>query len=124
MNTRCRYTVLVWLILSARLSVAADDYSNSIQSFLQQNFDHKNFAMVVGVVDENGSRIYCAGTLGNGTDQEVNGDPVFKCVSVTKPFTALLLEEMVARGEMKLDDPVSKYLPESVTMPTHGGKEI
>ncbi len=25
---------------------------------------------------------------------------------------------------MKLDDPVAKYLPTSIKMPTHGGKEI
>jgi CubicO group peptidase (beta-lactamase class C family) len=31
---------------------------------------------------------------------------------------------MVERGQMKLDDPVAKYLPDSVRMPTHGGKEI
>jgi len=31
---------------------------------------------------------------------------------------------MIERGEMKLDDPVAKYLPKSVKMPTHGGKEI
>ena len=31
---------------------------------------------------------------------------------------------MVERGEMKLDDPVAKYLPESITVPTHNGKEM
>jgi len=36
----------------------------------------------------------------------------------------LLLQDAVERGEMKLDDPVTKYLPTSIKMPTHGGKEI
>ena len=31
---------------------------------------------------------------------------------------------MVERGEMKLDDQVAKYLPESITVPTHNGKEM
>src|SRR5437879_7468772 len=31
---------------------------------------------------------------------------------------------MVQRGEMQLDDPVAKYLPKSVKVPAHGGKEI
>jgi CubicO group peptidase (beta-lactamase class C family) len=31
---------------------------------------------------------------------------------------------MVNRGEMKLDDPVKDYLPESVRVPIHGGKQI
>src|SRR5262249_12626048 len=75
-------------------------------------------------VDKDGSRVYSAGKLDNGTEEEVNGDTVFEIGSATKTFTALLLEDMVARGEMKLDDPVSKYLPDSVTVPTRGRKEI
>ncbi len=31
---------------------------------------------------------------------------------------------MVERGEMKLDNQVAKYLPESITVPTHNGKEM
>jgi CubicO group peptidase (beta-lactamase class C family) len=54
----------------------------------------------------------------------VNGDSVFFIGSVSKTFTALLLLDMVDRGEMKLEDPVAKYLPKSVKMPTYGGKQI
>jgi len=32
--------------------------------------------------------------------------------------------DMAERGEVKLGDPVSKHLPESVRVPTHGGREI
>ena len=31
---------------------------------------------------------------------------------------------MIERGEMKLDDPVVKYLPKSAKVPTRNGKEI
>jgi len=31
---------------------------------------------------------------------------------------------MIERGEMNLDDPMTKYLPKTVKMPTHNGKEI
>ena len=31
---------------------------------------------------------------------------------------------MAARGEVSLTDPVAKYLPEEVTMPSRGGREI
>ena len=62
--------------------------------------------------------------LDNGTDRVVDGDTVFEIGSITKVFTALLLQDMVERGEMKLDDPVQKYLPASVHMPTYKGKPI
>lgn len=68
--------------------------------------------------------IFSCGKLDNGTDQDVNGDTLFEIGSITKTFTGLLLQEMVERGQAKLDDPVAKYLPESVKMPTCNGKQI
>ena len=35
-----------------------------------------------------------------------------------------MLAEAVKRGEVKLDDPVSKFLPSTVKTPTRGGREI
>src|SRR5438105_10431416 len=54
----------------------------------------------------------------------MDGDTLFAIGSITKVFTALLLQDMIERGEMKLDDPVKKYLPDSVKMPAYQGKEI
>ena len=79
---------------------------------------------MVGIVDEHGSRVVSCGKMDNGTDQEVNGDTLFDIASITKPFTGLLLQDMIERGEMKLDDPVQKYLPASVKMPARNGKQI
>src|SRR5262245_34593841 len=125
MNRCCRYSCAVILMISVRLCPAAeDDYTNSIQPFLHETFDGKNYAMVIGLVDEHGSRVYSAGKLDNGTDQEVNADTLFEIGSMTKTFTALLLQDMVARGEMTLEDPVAKYLPDSVKIPTRNGKGI
>jgi len=75
-------------------------------------------------VDEHGSSIVSCGKLDNGTGQEVNGDTVFEIRSMTGVFTGLLLEDMIERGEMKLDDPAAKYLPKSVKMPARDGKKI
>src|SRR6185503_21167839 len=36
---------------------------------------------------------------------------------------AVGLADMVERGEVNLDDPISKYLPKSVKVPTRDGKE-
>src|SRR5207247_5960846 len=48
----------------------------------------------------------------------------FEISSVTKTITTLLLQDMVERGEVKLDDPVAKYLPESVKVPARERKQI
>ncbi|MDD5678549.1 MAG: serine hydrolase [Kiritimatiellae bacterium] len=48
----------------------------------------------------------------------------FEIGFATKVFTALLLADAIERGEMKLDDPISKYLPPAVVVPTRNGRQI
>ena len=104
----------------------AEDFTNAIRAFLQQRVEveKRDVSIVVGIVDEHGSKVVSCGKLDNGTDEEVNGDTLFDIASITKPSTGLLLQDMIERGEMKLDDPEAKYLPPSVRMPTRNGKEI
>jgi CubicO group peptidase (beta-lactamase class C family) len=59
---------------------------------------------VVGTVDSDGrTKIEVTG--------DVQEDSLFEIGSVTKVFTALVLADMVERGEVRLSDPVSKYAP-------------
>ncbi len=51
-------------------------------------------------------------------------DTVAEIGSLGKLFTAFLLADMVERGEVALNDPVQKYLPASVKVPSRGGKQI
>jgi CubicO group peptidase (beta-lactamase class C family) len=105
---------------------SAENFTDAIHAFLQYRVEveKQDVGIVVGIVDANCSSIVSYGKLDNGTEQNVNGDTVFEIGSLTKTFTSLLLQDMVERGEMKLDDPVAKYLPKSVKMPTYNGKEI
>ena len=54
----------------------------------------------------------------------VGPDTLFEIGSITKTFTSLLLADMVVKGEVKLDDPISKYLPAGVKAPSRNGREI
>src|SRR6266567_1911598 len=101
-----------------------DAEADGIKAFLHDTFRQTNACMVIGLADQRGNRIFSAGKLDNGSDRDVNGDAVFFIGSVSKTFTALLLQDAVERGEMKVDDPVAKYLPTSIKMPAHGGREI
>lgn len=47
----------------------------------------------------------------------VSEDQLFEVGSVTKPFTGLLLAEMVSRGEVTLEDPARAYFPDDVRFP-------
>ena len=126
MITAVRIICFTILLSVFSFRAAAEDFTNAIHAFLQHRaeIEKKPGGIVVGIVDEHGSSIISYGKLDGGTDQEVNGDTVFALHSGTCTFTALLLQDMIARGEMNLDDPVAKYLPKSVKMPSHNGKEI
>lgn len=78
-------------------------------------------AMVVAVVDGKRSHVYGFGKLANG--KAPSADTIFQIGSITKTFTATLLAEAVDRGDVKLDTPVSKLLPD-FTIPSRNGKPI
>jgi CubicO group peptidase (beta-lactamase class C family) len=85
---------------------------------------HKSLGMVVGITTPAGRRIVSYGHFNPGDERPLDGDTVFEIGSVTKVFTALLLADMVERGELRLDDPVAKYLPAGVKPPERQGHAI
>jgi CubicO group peptidase (beta-lactamase class C family) len=81
--------------------------------------------LVVGVLDEHGPRTFGYGRYSDSNATVPDGDTVYEIGSMTKAFTGTLLADAVTRGETALDDPVQKYLPESVTLNlTKSGKPI
>jgi len=50
--------------------------------------------------------------------QPVELDTVFRIYSMTKPITSALIMDLEEEGKLKLDDPVSKYIPELANMKT------
>lgn len=109
------------LLLAAVLpAVAMTD--EEIRKALAERVDGKKqvVGIVVGVVDESGRRVIAYGLTAKGGSRAVDGDTLFEIGSITKVFTAQILAGAVARGVVKLDDPVSKFLPESVKMPEMG----
>ncbi len=97
-----------------------------IRTTLQQRIDQEqqSTGIVVGVIDEQGRRIIGHGTLDRTNSRRVDGDTLFEIGSISKVFTALALVNMAERGDLKLNDPISKFLPKSVKTPTRNGKEI
>ncbi|MCJ7630310.1 MAG: serine hydrolase, partial [Longimicrobiales bacterium] len=84
----------------------------------------RSAGLVVGLLEADGStRIVAWGDPGPG-QVPMDGQSVFEIGSITKVFTATLLADMVLKGEASLDDPVQRFLPPGVTMPTRNGKEI
>ena len=105
------------------VSIAAVAGPPGIQSLLDQRVSGSSgVGIVVGVIDRNGVRMYQAGS--SGTARALDSHTLFELGSVTKTFTATILSTMVLDGSVKLDDPVSKYLPAGVRVPSRNGKQI
>lgn len=78
---------------------------------------------IVGLLTQRG-RSFTSHGRARADGPELTAETIFEIGSITKVFTALLLADMVERGEVTLDDPVRKYLPSGVTVPSRGRREI
>jgi serine-type D-Ala-D-Ala carboxypeptidase/endopeptidase len=99
-----------------------DKLKETIQSLVDNN--KTNAAIVVGLVDPNGTQFYSYGNMSNANPITVDKDTIFAIGSITKVFTTILLADMVNRGLVNLDDPIQQYLPTSIKVPTFKGQKI
>ncbi|MFD5461264.1 serine hydrolase domain-containing protein [Kitasatospora sp. NPDC127059] len=68
-------------------------------------------AVTVAVAHAGREEVHCDGHLDRERSAPCTPDSVFELGSVSKTFTALLLAELAARGELALDEPVERRLP-------------
>ncbi|HYG99054.1 MAG TPA: serine hydrolase [Terriglobales bacterium] len=132
MNTKLvRSVVLLLLALTCRFSGAQAPASlapsdSKVRQILADRIDtyKKSRGIVVGVVTAQGTSVVAYGAHDEQDNRALSADSVFEIGSISKVFTALLLMDMVQRGEVKLEDPVAKYLPTTVLLPSRNGKVI
>jgi serine-type D-Ala-D-Ala carboxypeptidase/endopeptidase len=90
--------------VSSRPIAVMPDFVEAVVSQLSALVEHGEVASVAFAV--------VAGTdVRSGGFGGVDADSVFQIGSVTKAFTGLLLADSAARGEVKLSDPGTDYLP-------------
>ena len=83
----------------------------------------KHVGLVVGVYQAGTSHVHGYGKVVTPSgDRTPDGRTLFEIGSVTKTFTGLLLAEAVARGEVKLDDPIAMHLPADLVIKPHADR--
>jgi D-alanyl-D-alanine-carboxypeptidase/D-alanyl-D-alanine-endopeptidase len=97
--------------------------NEKIAGLLAERMKHNGVGIVIGVIEPSGQRVVAYGKSGAKDGRPLDGDTVFQIGSVTKTFTALLLADMALRGEVKLEDPAAKYLPQGLAMATTGAAD-
>ena len=84
-----------------------------IDARLAQLAEEKHFAGAVTLVARRGRVVHvaAAGKADITTGRAMAKDTVFAIASMTKPITAAAVLILMDEGKLKLDDPVSKYIP-------------
>ena len=96
-------------------------FDSLTEPLLEQNY---TVGVVVAVIDGNETQFFNYGTRSKDSKEAPDVNTVFDIGSITKTFTGLLLQDLVMRGRMSLDDPVQKLLPASLRVPRKGDRPI
>lgn len=80
--------------------------------------------LVVALIENGDVAYYAAGRAALPDGPAVDRHTLFEIGSITKTFTATLLADAVVRGTMHLDDPVARYLSDTLRVPDYDGRPI
>lgn len=118
--------VAVLLLMSLTQSVVSQTDDELKKAFREHiEIENAGSSVVMAEVSEKGTRFASYGKLSkNAAARPVDENTIYEIGSITKVFVGILLADAARRGEVKLDDPISKYLPKTVKPPTFNGKEI
>ena len=78
----------------------------------------------IGILVNGKTYYYGYGETAKGNSQLPNEHSIYEIGSISKTFTATLLADAVEKGKVKLDDPVSKYFPDSIPDLEYQGQPV
>jgi CubicO group peptidase (beta-lactamase class C family) len=131
--SRCRavLAVAIWLVVSAapsRADDAARDPSKTAvfsQEKLNRVDDYFNNEVATGkipgamvLIKQHGKQVYFKsfGMSDTDTGRPMSPDAIFPLHSMTKTITSFAAMTLIDQGKLRLDDPVSKYIPSFAKM--------
>lgn len=98
---------------------------DNIKAIIEREVANKRSkSIIVGIVDANGRHIVSAGVKSDKDLTAPDANTIYELGSIGKLFTTLIMAEMSLKGQLNYNDPVSKYLPKNVKIPTRNSKEI
>jgi len=114
---------LATVMLSTTSTFALSD--NDLRAALEQRFknDRTGACVAAAVIDSGttASAYFCADP---NSQRSYDEHTAFEIGSNSKPMTAALLAEFIARGEVTLNDPIAKLLPLGTSVPSFNGRQI
>lgn len=86
----------------------------AIDNMLTQSIEKNQIPGAVALIARNGKIVYykAFGLAENETKRNLKRDDIFRIASQTKAITATAVMMLWEEGKFRLDDPISKYIPE------------
>lgn len=113
------------LSLFADLSPLQQKVLSKVDSFIEE---YGITSVVVAVIGRENhqkfQQLITKGNLSKKSSIPVNQYSEFRIGPLTQLFTAGALAYFVQEGQVSLDDPISKFLPKSIELPSYKGQEI
>lgn len=117
--------ILYSLFFFPALAANAQQSRNPMQTPLDRKVDSLARAAIargvavgltIGVIDGDKTYTYAYGETILGNGQLPDDRTVFQIGSLTKTFTGILLADQIVRGKVKADDPISRFVPDTVQL--------
>ncbi len=109
------------------LALAGDKYP-SLKAAIDAYIAEKKAAGIVAAVGRGmaASDVYAKGTIALDSTTPMDIDSLFRAYSMTKPITGMAAMMLIGEGKMKLDQPISDFLPEfkEMTVLIDGAKSL
>jgi serine-type D-Ala-D-Ala carboxypeptidase/endopeptidase len=111
----------IMLYATPGFAISNDDVRAALE--LRFKGDRTGACIAAGVIDAGAiaTGYYCADA---SSQRPYDDHTAFEIGSVTKTMTAALLAELIARGEVTLNDPIAKLLPPGTRVPSFNGHEM
>lgn len=121
-----RWVISIGLALSHTASAqsalpSADSLTRLMRPWVEQGLA---MGLTVGVANRSAVLVQSMGHANGDGSAPATDSTIFEIGSISKVLTGTLLADMVIRGQVGLDDPVGRYLPPNVHVPSRAGREI
>src|SRR3954465_10885849 len=95
-----------------------------IETAMKKLIDDKQVAGLVTLLERHGKMVGFTrvGQKDVRKTDPVQKDSIFRIYSMTKPLTGLAMMMLYEEGKWRLDDPLSRYIPELARLKVYGGK--
>ncbi|MEO1034338.1 MAG: serine hydrolase [Pseudomonadota bacterium] len=105
--------------VAPRASTVTPADSNAIDAVINQYVDGGDLAFLYArIEDRNGNIVYEHSAVNDALlpDTTIDGDTWIRIWSMTKAITISLALDLVEQGELSLDDPVTRFIPEFASL--------